>query len=336
MSTGPSIVGFLPPGPDRDALAEALAPIPVDLLDEAHAGLGAQARVVLARRSSLAALREVLSPAIPVIVLLEPHDDPDAALGAGASDVCPWPGSAALLRRRVAPFVGGDLGPGWVVLDAPRTTSLVHAVRNPLNVITLYAELLKMEPLGPEGLASVTRLVRAAKRVDALVGELETLLYVQAGKAPLRFQPFDLGELTDAVVAEHQPDIDDKPLVMDVTASETGTLALGDPDLTRRALHAVFGRVIKLCLGHAAVGVRTFGPTPTVEIEAPIPPIPSDRVAAFHAPATELDVRESLGGVGVGLSFAHAVLTAMEGRLEHATTAEGLAIVRLVLPEARL
>ena len=324
-----------PGGAALDALIEALAPRSVAVVAPEHVGAGVAARVGIATPEHVADLRAALPRAAPVLALAEGGADPDPMLEAGAEDVLVWPGSTRLLLRRLEPYLSGDLGRGRLVLDPSRTTSLVHAVRNPLNVITLYAELLKMEALGEDARGSVERLVRAAKRVDALVGELESLLYLQIGQAPLRPQPVELGELARAVVAEHALDLEDKELRVQVETAERDTLAQADPDLARRALHAVFGRVVKLCLGGFEVRVDTLGPPPTVRITAPIPPVPAERQDAFHSPGSELDARESLGGVGVGLSFAHGVLRACGGTLRHDLDAQGRAVVSLVFAPQR-
>jgi signal transduction histidine kinase len=326
----PDIVIAAGPGPDRDTLVEALsahAPVVVD--DPPEIALGPQARLLLAAPDHIEALRSALGPGAAIIGLLGEDADPDAALRAGADEVVAWPGSARVLEKRVATFLEGQLGPSRVVLDTTRVTSLVHAIRNPLNVITLYSELLKMEPLSEDALGSVGRLVRSAKRVDALVGELETLLYLEAGLAPVRPQPVELGEVVRAVLAELAYDIEDKPLEVSLDLGDAGTVAQADPELVRRAVHAVLGRVMKLCLGGAKVEVRTRGGPPRIEVAAPIEPVPLERAPALHAAATELDARESLGGVGVGLSFVYRALSAMGGALEHDETADGRALTRL-------
>ena len=336
MSSGhPSIVVVYPPGAARDALVEALAGRdPSVIEDPAEVALGPRAHLLLAAPGYLRILREALGTGAVLVALLGPSDSGDIALSDGADDVLPWPGSTPLLHKRVQLYVDGYIGPGRMVLDPRRATSLVHAIRNPLNVITLYAELLKMEPLGEEAQGSVGRLMRAARRVDALVGELETLLYLESGQAPIRRQPIELGELVQMVVAELEYDIEDKPLKVELELAGSGTLALADPDLGRRSVHAVFGRVTKLCVGQSVVEVRIQGHPPRIEIEAPIDPVPPEQVGAFRAGPTELDARESMGGVGVGLAFAHRAMEAMSGRLEHGTTDEGRAVTLLIFEAA--
>lgn len=331
MSVRPDIVVVYPSGGDRDDLLETLKDRARSCVDDpATIDLGPPGRMILAAPQMVVRLRNAIGRHIPLMALVAGVEETDAALSNGADDAVPWPGSRSLLRKRVASFLDGTFGPSRIVLDPRRVTSLVHAIRNPLNVITLYAELLKMENLSEDALGSVGRLVRAAKRVDALAGELETLLYLESGQAPVRTQPTELGELVEAVLAELSFDIEDKPLEVNVALAQKGTVAQADPDLARRALHAVFGRVTKLCLGNSAVDVKTAGDPPRVEILAPIDPVPPSKTAALHTPATELDARESLGGVGVGLSFAYRALDSMGGRLEHDVDPNGRAMTRLV------
>lgn len=320
-----------PKGAPRESVVAALSARSIVLAETAlDPAIGSGPRLFLCAVDQIARVRTTVGPARPLIGLVASPSELGGALAAGADEVVLWPGSERLLRKRVAVFLDGDLGPSRIALDTRRVTSLVHAVRNPLNVITLYAELLKMEPLSSDAVGSVGRLVRAAKRVDALVGELETLLYLESGEAPVRCQATELGEIVQLVLHDLTYDVQDKPLSVEVDLADSGTLAMADPDLTRRTLHAVFGRVAKLSLGDARIVVHTSGPPPTVTIEAPIQPVSPDQEAAFHAPATELDAREDLGGVGVGLSFAHRALRAMEGRLEHDATPNGHALTRLV------
>ncbi len=328
MRRTPALVVALGPGPRRDTLVAHLADRDPKVVDDpSEIALGPAALLLLADPLWLSALRSALGPGPAIVAVLDVGDDESVALAAGADEVARWPGSVAVLTRRVALFLDGRVGPGRVVLDPLRTTSLAHAIRNPLNVITLYAELLKMEGLGPEGLGSVGRIVRAAQRVDALVGEFESILYLEAGLAPIRLQPVVLEELVEAVLGELAYDIEDKPL--DVTTELGPALAAADLDLARRAVHAVFARVAKLCLGRAKVTIRTADHPPRIEILAPIAPIPPSEIGRLCAPATELDAREALGGVGVGLSYAHRALSAMGGALEFAVAPDGRAETRL-------
>ena len=343
MSGRPDILVVYPPGEVREALCiqlEARRPKCVDSAKEL--ALGASARLVLAASDELEQTRAVVGAHRPIIAVIHACDELtaqaraehiEASLLNGADEVLLWPSPAALLNKRVGMFLDGALGPGRVIFDPSRVTSFVHAIRNPLNVITLYAELLRMEPLGDDALGSVGRLVRAAKRVDALLGELESLLYLQVGEAPIRSQPTELGELVEIVLGELRYDISDKPLTVDLHQSPTGTLALADPDLARRAFHSVFGRVAKLALGHSVVRIRTSAAPPSVEIEAPITPVPPHKTALFRAAGTELDVRESMGGVGVGLTFAHHALKAMGAQLEHDEAEDGFARTRIIFQE---
>ena len=271
-------------------------------------------------------------PGTPRIAVLDDLSEADAALEAGAFEVIGWPGSAALLRRRIAIYTHGQVGPGRVALDPRRASSLAHAIRNPLNVITLYGELLKMEPLGEDGLGSVGRVIRAAKRVDALVGELESLLYLEAGLTPVRKQPFELGEVVEILLAELRHDIEDKPLHVLLELAPEGSLVEGDPDLARRALNAVFSRVAKLSLGESRIELRTSATAPQLEVIAPIEPVPPDQAESLRHAATELDAREALGGVGVGSSFASRALAAMGGKLEHDATEDGRARTLVSFP----
>lgn len=321
------------PGPEREHLEKLLSSRSLVACDE-PAGLATlgRSRLVIIESTHVVLGRAQVPPTVPMIALAPDADAADAALASGVDEIVLWPGSRRALERRVSAFLDGRLGPGRIVLDPRRVTSLVHAVRNPLNVITLYAELLKLEATGEDARGSIGRLVRAAKRVDALVGELETLLYLEGGEARAQVQPVELGELVEIVLGELTYDIEDKPLTVRTHLAPEGTLATADPGLARRALHAVFGRVAKLSLGHAEIDVRTESNPPTVTIEAPIEPIRPEQQPAFQQPATELDAREALGGVGVGLSFAHAALAAMGGALEHDATSEGRAITRLRFP----
>ncbi|MBX2812420.1 MAG: hypothetical protein KTR25_11445 [Myxococcales bacterium] len=331
MSGRPNIIVVHPPGKAREELVDALGRRSVISIDTPQElSVAGSYRVILVHESLLAAALNNMSVKKVTVALLSSLDTASTALQAGADDVLVWPSPPALVQKRIAQFLDENETAGRIVLNPGRVTSLAHALRNPLNVITLYAELLRMESLGDDALGSVGRLVRAAKRVDALISELETLLYLEVQAAPIQCQPIEISELVDIVLAELRYDIEDKPLQLSVSRAEIGTVAFADPDLCRRAIHAVLGRVAKLALGNAKVHIRTLGSPPVIEIQAPIHPIPPHRIQAFHTAATELDARESLGGVGVGLSFAHGALKAMNARLEHSVAENGEAISRLV------
>jgi len=86
--------------------------------------------------------------------------------------------------------------------------NMSHELRTPMNAIIGYSEMLmeEAEDLGEKQMVSDLKKIHAAgKHLLALINEVLDLSKVEAGKAELHLESFDIGKLAEEIMAICQP-----------------------------------------------------------------------------------------------------------------------------------
>ncbi|BAL88608.1 putative multi-sensor signal transduction histidine kinase [Actinoplanes missouriensis 431] len=115
-----------------------------------------------------------------------------------------------------------------------------HDLVAPLSAVRGYLELLENEVTG-EHRTWVDACCRAVNRMRDLIDSL--LQYAQAGSAPIRRVPADLGRIADEVLADLQPAVDEASAEVTVPAPLPEVSC--DPVLARQLLQNLIANAIK-------------------------------------------------------------------------------------------
>lgn len=201
-----------------------------------------------------------------------------------------------------------------------------HDLRNPLNVISMAAELLRQdETLSPRSLQFVVRIKNATDRAQRLVGDLLDFTKARLGGGiAVRPQPADLHKLVAAVVEEVGAAHPDRAIALTHHGDGAGEW---DPDRLGQAVQNLVTNALKYGAAGAPVTVETrgTGEDVTLVVHNAGAPIPEDKLGVLFEPFERAgaDDRSSADrSVGLGLYIVRHVIDAHHGKVDVASTAE--------------
>lgn len=222
-----------------------------------------------------------------------------------------------------------------------------HELRTPLASIRGYAELVRRLPddLPPEALVAMARVESESQRMTALVEDMLLLARLDAGR-PLETEPVDLAMLAvDAVTDAHAAGPDhtwslDLSSLSDGTDDddEPGAVVVGDDHRLRQVLANLLSNARLHTPPGTSVIVRAArqGSDVVLDVVDDGPGIPADLRDRLFQRFVRGDASRTraAGSTGLGLSIAHAVVTAHGGTLTVAGTPGGGTTFTLRLPAA--
>lgn len=238
-----------------------------------------------------------------------------------------------------------------------------HELRTPLASIRGYAELVRRLPddLPPEALVAMGRVESESQRMTGLVEDMLLLARLDAGR-PLETEPVDVVELAVDAVADahaagpdHRWSLDLSGLVPGTDDGADGPGGVDGPDrpddlesaealvagddhrlrqvlanlLSNARLHTPAGTSVMVRVAHDGADVR-------LDVVDDGPGIPADLRSRLFERFVRGDAsrNRASGSTGLGLSIAHAVVTAHGGTLTVAPTPGGGTTFTVRLPAA--
>ncbi|NNH09044.1 HAMP domain-containing protein [Cellulomonas fimi] len=236
-----------------------------------------------------------------------------------------------------------------------------HELRTPLASIRGYAELVRRLPddLPPEALVAMGRVESESRRMTGLVEDMLLLARLDAGR-PLDTEPVDVVELAVDAVADahaagpdHRWSLDLSGLTgpaaggpatggpdtgADLDLDAAGALVVGDDHRLRQVLANLLSNARLHTPPGTAVTVRVAhdGPDVRLDVADDGPGIPADLRSRLFERFVRGDAsrNRASGSTGLGLSIAHAVVTAHGGTLAVTPTAGGGTTFTVRLPAA--
>ena len=191
--------------------------------------------------------------------------------------------------------------------------SIVHDLKNPLNIIGLTAEATSLPNASPEARAlAAGRIRKQVERISELVGEI--LNFTQSGPASVVLAPMNYAEFIQQVVEELRPEAAAKAVRLEMPVAPPAVKVLLDPKRLRRVF---FNLVHNACDAMPDGGdiVLRFTKSPLeliTELEDTGPGIPPEiadklfQVFATHG-------KEH--GTGLGLSICKKIIEDHGGRI---------------------
>lgn len=209
-----------------------------------------------------------------------------------------------------------------------------HDISNPLMVIGLAAERLRMElgALPPEGKVArmLFRLDESTAAITAIIKDVRTLerLRIEGGSVPVeRLEP---AEAVDASLAALQEDIEAKQLTIEsVRPPKTLTALANRGYLVRNVLANILTNAVKFSPPGGRITVAVEGGPDHVDIRCSDQGegMPEETRLAVESslPVTSRPGTQGEGGTGFGLQLARDFTRAMGGELVIRTTSDGSA-----------
>ncbi|MCB9663144.1 MAG: HAMP domain-containing protein [Alphaproteobacteria bacterium] len=206
---------------------------------------------------------------------------------------------------------------------------ITHEVRNPLNALSLNAELLAEEL----GQLEPARRAEAGEILATITGEIDRLTavtahYLQlARRPPARPAPTDVARVVEEVARLLEPELEEAGVALQVEAGPL-EVQLVDGNQLRQALLNVVRNAVEAGARALRLGLHQDATELRVELADDGPGMPAEELA--HA--TDPFFSTKAAGTGLGLAITRQILEDHDGRVELASVPGQGTTVTLVLP----
>jgi signal transduction histidine kinase len=193
-----------------------------------------------------------------------------------------------------------------------------HDLRNPVHTVTLASQLLlELAGDGPEGEVfrkHLTMVLRSARQMDGLIGDLLDVASIGSGRLSVQLQRQDAEPLLVGAVEALQPIVEDAGLRLEVDVQPGGGEMMADPRRFLQLLSNLVGNAVKFTPSGGVVRIAT----------QPAPGEIRFSVSDSGAGISEHDLeriferfwqgeRESHQGAGLGLAICRGIVEAHGG-----------------------
>lgn len=195
--------------------------------------------------------------------------------------------------------------------------TMSHEIRQPMNGVLGYAELLDGTPLAPEQRGYVDAIRHGGEMMLQLLSDLLDLSQAEADALTLAERPFDLRELVQRTTDMHGREARRKGLVLTHhVVDDLPVLWQGDPVRVGQVLWNLVGNAVKYTeVGTVHVEVGGRDGALVLEVTDTGPGIGDDEVDALFEPFRR-GSRVAHGGVGLGLPLTRKLAILMGGSLD--------------------
>lgn len=193
--------------------------------------------------------------------------------------------------------------------------TLTHDLRNPLNSISMAAQLLQDEELSSEGRILTSKICENARRMDRMIQDLLDVTYVRAGgKLTLRISELCIRDLVQDVISQMTISHGRKFIVQG-----EGALGWWDREALHRAVENLASNAVKYGDPAAPITLTLYRSADRISLKIhnegdPIPP--DEQEAIFKAYHRSHSNKGGKRGWGIGLPLVRAVAEAHGGTLQ--------------------
>jgi signal transduction histidine kinase/CheY-like chemotaxis protein len=208
--------------------------------------------------------------------------------------------------------------------------TLSHELRNPLNVIVGYSEILARHPetRAASGVRHAVEVIQRNAATQArLVSDLLDLSRLQTGKLAIHPQLVELGSLVSEALAAVKPDATFNRVELDLELPDEPLLAAVDPVRVRQILWNLLDNAVKFTPpgGRVAVRLAAEGHEARLSVEDTGKGIDaaflSDVFEMFRQADSGLSRRH--GGLGIGLALVRQLVELHGGRVRAESAGPG-------------
>ncbi len=320
--------------------------------------LNPAAEKMLSRKEGSVVGRDVAS-------VIKGDDEVGNSLAARLSEEmeAPWTATARLDRRRgpltvamsgspIRDDAGAVIGRVYVMRDIQREAeveamkseflaNISHELRTPLTPIKGYAEMMlsKKVPRARQQ-AFLGTILEGAERLERYVDMLVNFSAMEAGRFELQTEELDVREVIERVGERWDSRTGDHRV--DVQGSSRLPRVVADERLLERALHELVDNAVKYSPegGTIRLDARTRGTGASRRVEISVADdgigIEQSDLDGIFSDFAQLDGSSTrrYGGLGLGLSFVHRVVTAHQGTLDAESEPGDGSVFKILLPPA--
>jgi len=234
------------------------------------------------------------------------------------------------LREFNRQYIEGVLQSERLALVGRFARSIVHDLKNPLNIIGLTAEMVAMEKSTPESRrVNKTRISKQVDRISEMVNEI--LDFTQGSQGTFVLAPTNYSVFVEQLIEEMRPEIDIKSAAIELQSPPPAVTLLLNPKRLRRLFYNLIHNATDAMPGGGKILIRFIvaNNEVTTEIEdtgAGIAPEIAERL--FDAFATYGKAH----GTGLGLSICKKIVEDHQGRISARNEQGRGAVFSFILP----
>jgi PAS domain S-box-containing protein len=214
-----------------------------------------------------------------------------------------------------------------------------HDLRTPLNSILGFAQVLELDPLGPEQAENVAQILSGGKHLLDLINEVLDIARIEAGHLSLSPEPVSLPEVVHHCLDIVRPLATQRGITFIANEGRSGPpFARADRQRLRQILINLLSNAVKYNREHGTVRVSCAGVddgTVTVQVVDTGAGVPPEKIALLFKPFERLGAEQTgVEGTGLGLALSKALAEAMGGQLRASSIMDRGSTFTVVLPSA--
>jgi len=234
------------------------------------------------------------------------------------------------LREFNRQYIEGVLQSERLALVGRFARSIVHDLKNPLNIISLTAEVFGMEKSTPQSRrVNQTRISKQVERISEMVNEI--LDFTQGSQGTFVPAPTDYRVFVEHLIEEMRPDIDIKSVAIELQSPPPAVTLLLNPRRLRRVFYNLIHNATDAMPAGGKILVRFIVANNEISTEI------EDTGAGIASEIAErlFDAFATYGkahGTGLGLSICKKIIEDHHGRISARNEPGRGAVFSFVLP----
>ena len=195
-----------------------------------------------------------------------------------------------------------------------------HELRTPLSTLLMYGQLLRAGGLDAEKIHAAAEAIERSARAQAhLVDDLLDVSRIVTGKLTMRVAEVNIVAVARASLDAVRESAERKGIELLADFEARPPLVLGDPQRLQQVLTNLLVNAIKFTqsAGHVRMRVGCVGESIRIEVADTGSGIDADFLPHIFERFSQADrsLTRSAGGLGLGLSIAHAIVQSHRGTL---------------------
>lgn len=219
--------------------------------------------------------------------------------------------------------------------------TMSHELRQPLNAILGYVELLTLGLRGEvtaEQAADLARVRQSAQHLLGLISDILQYARLEAGQLVVQREPVAVATIVGEVVALLQPQLDERAIACTIAPHDSSLAVLGDRDRVRQVLLNLVSNAGKFTAigGRIDIAVAPVADGIAIAVADTGIGIPADKLQSVFEPFVQVNrsLNRPTDGVGLGLAISTDLARVMGGRIDLQSEVGVGSRFTLVLPAA--